>query len=59
MDRKLCRENEKEDFFLSVFSWVRRKENIWWGPGVFSSSPLKCFLSKMKTKLSGDEFFLD
>ena len=52
-------EKMRRKIFFSVFSWVRRKENIWWNPDVFSSGPPKCFLPKMETKLSGDEFFLD
>ena len=30
--------------FLSVFGWVRRKENKWWGPNVFSPGPPKSSL---------------
>ena len=40
--------------FLSVFGWVGRKENKWWGPNDFSSDPPKNFLSKMKRKLKGE-----
>ena len=27
--------------FWSVFGWVGREENKWWGPSVFSSGPQK------------------
>ena len=37
--------------FLSVFGWMGRKENKWWGLGVFSPGPPKSFLSKMERKL--------
>ena len=43
-----------------MFGWIRRKENKWWGLGVFiSPSPPKCFLPKIEKKLIGNEFFLD
>ena len=48
----------EEKLFWSVFDWVGRKKNKWWGLSVFSSSQPKCFLPKMRKKLSGDEFFL-
>ena len=37
--------------FLTVFDWVGRKDNKWWGQGVFSPGPPKSFLSKMERKL--------
>ena len=40
--------------FLSVFGWVRRKENKWWGSSVFSLGPPKSFLSKIERKLMGE-----
>ena len=52
-------EKMKGKLFWHVFGWIGRKENKWWGPGVFSLGPPKCFLSKMERKLSKDEFFLD
>ena len=46
--------------FSSVFNWVRRKENNWWGPCVFSPEPTNMFTPQNgQRKLSGDEFFLD
>ena len=39
--------------FLSVFGWVGRKENKWWGLGIFSPDPPKSFLHKMEKKLDG------
>ena len=40
--------------FLSVFGWVGRKENKWWGSGIFFSGPPKSFLPKMERKLKGE-----
>ena len=37
--------------FWNVFGLVGRKENKWWGPGVFSQDPPKSFISKMERKL--------
>ena len=37
--------------FLSVFGWVERKKNKWWGLGVFFLGPPKSFLPKMEKKL--------
>ena len=37
--------------FLSMFGLVGRKENKWWGLGVFSLDPSKIFLSKIERKL--------
>ena len=37
--------------FLSMFGLVGRKENKWWGLGVFSLNPSKIFLSKIERKL--------
>ena len=45
--------------FWSVFGWVRRKENKWWGPNVFFLGLPKYFIPKIERKLSGDAFFLD
>ena len=42
-----------------MFGWVRRKKNKLWGLNAFSPYPPICFLSKMKRKLSKNEFFLD
>ena len=39
---------------LSVFGWIERKENKWWGPGVFSLGPPKNFLPKIERKLKGE-----
>ena len=51
---------KKKKNFWSVFGWVERKENKWWGLGVFISlGPPKCFLSKIERKLIGNRFFLD
>ena len=37
--------------FFSVFGWVGRKENKWWGPGVFFlSQPKSSPQNKEKTK---------
>ena len=41
-------------FFLSVFGWVGRKENKWWGSCIFSPGPPKSFLSKIERKLKGE-----
>ena len=54
VDRKLWRENGKENFFWSVIGWVERKENKCWGLGVFSPGPPKSFLPKMKRKMKGE-----
>ena len=54
MGGKFWRENGKENFFWSVFGWVRRKENKWWGPSVFFPDPPKSFLPKMERKLKGE-----
>ena len=43
---KNFREKMGRKTFLTVFGWVGRKENKWWGPGVFSPGPPKIFLSK-------------
>ena len=40
--------------FLSMFGWVRRKENKLWSPGIFSPSPPKYFIPKIKRKLKGE-----
>ena len=40
--------------FLSVFGWVERKKNKWWGLGVFSPGPLKRFLPKIERKVKGE-----
>ena len=45
--------------FWSVFGWVGRKENKWWGLDVFFPGLSKCFIPKMERKLSGDAFFLN
>ena len=45
--------------FWSVFGWVGKKENKWWGPTVFFLGLPKCFIPKMEKKLSGDAFFLN
>ena len=34
-------ENMGRKTFLSVFGWVERKENKWWGACVFSLDPPK------------------
>ena len=50
----------EEKLFWSVFGWVEKKENKWWGLGVFIfPDPPKCFLPKIERKLIGNEFFLD
>ena len=41
-------------FFWSVFGWVGRKENKWWGLVVFSPDPPKSFLPKIERKLKGE-----
>ena len=41
----------RRKIFWSVFSWMGRKENKWWGLGVFSLGPPKIFLPKMERKL--------
>ena len=51
MDGKLWRKNRRKKIW-SVFGWMERKENKWWGLGVISLSPPKSFLSKMKRKLN-------
>jgi len=40
--------------FLSVFDWMEKKENKWWGLGVFFSNPSKSFLLKIERKLKGE-----
>ena len=59
IDRKLWRENGKNNFFgVCLVGWRERKING--GAQVFFSlGPPKCFLPKMERKLSEDEFFLD
>ena len=42
-----------------MFDWIGRKENKWWDPCIFSLDPPENFISKMKRKLNGDEFFLN
>ena len=42
-----------------MFDWMEKKENKWWGQGVFSPDLSKNFLLKMERKLSGNKFFLD
>ena len=42
--------------FWSVFGWMGRKENKWWGLGVSSPGPLKSFLPKMERKLKGENW---
>ena len=37
--------------FWSVFGWVGRMKNKWWGPCIFSPGLSKSFLSKIKRKL--------
>ena len=39
--------------FLSMFGWMGRKENKWWGPCVFFLDPPKSFLLKIEKKLKG------
>ena len=39
--------------FWNVFGWVERKENKWWGSGVFSPDQPKSFLPKLERKLKG------
>ena len=39
--------------FWSVFGWVQRKENKWWGSSVFFPDPPKSFLPKLEKKLKG------
>ena len=56
VNRKLWK---KKKTFFSVFDWIGRKENKWWDPCIFSLDLPKTFLSKMKRKLNGDEFFLN
>ena len=51
MDGKLEKENGRENFFRVCLVGLGRKENKWWGLGVFSPSPSKSFLPKMKRKL--------
>ena len=56
VDGKLWKENGKKFFFFwSMFGWVRRMKNKWWGPSVFFLDLLKCFFPKMKRKLSGSK----
>ena len=38
----------------SVFGWVGRKENKWWGLGIFFPNLPKSFLSKIERKLKGE-----
>ena len=38
-------------FFWSVFGWMRRMKNKWWGLCIFSSDLPKSFLFKIKRKL--------
>ena len=40
--------------FRNVFGWVERKENEWWGSGVFSPDQPKSFLLKLKRILKGE-----
>ena len=54
---KTLKRKWERKLFWSVFGWVGRKENKWWGPGVFSLSLPKCFLPKIKRKLSRNAFF--
>ena len=49
---KNFRAKMKMKIFWSVFGWVRRKENKWWSPSVFSLDLPKSFLPKMKRKLN-------
>ena len=44
----------RKTFFWSVFGWVEREENKWWGPSVFSTDIPKGFLPKMEKKLKGE-----
>ena len=48
MERKMGRKT-----FLSMFGWMRMKENKLWGSSIFSPCPPKCFLPKMERKLKG------
>ena len=50
-------EKMRKKTFLECIWLVGRKENKWWGPGVFSLSQPKCFLPKIKRKLSRNAFF--
>ena len=38
----------RKTFFLSVFSWMERKENKLWGSGIFFLDPPKYFLQKWR-----------
>ena len=40
--------------FLECVWMSGEKGNKWWGLGIFSPGPPKCFLSKMERKLSED-----
>ena len=37
--------------FWSIFGWMGRNENKWWGPGVFFPGLPKSFLPKIEKKL--------
>ena len=50
------REKMGRKTFLSVFGWMGRKKNKWWGLGVFSLDPPKSFLSKIKRKLKEENW---
>ena len=48
---KNFREKMRRKTFLNVFGQAGRKENNWWGLGIFSLNTQKSFLSKMERKL--------
>ena len=47
-------EKWEKNLFWSVFGWVERKENKWWGLDIFFLDQPKNFLSKMEKKLKGE-----
>ena len=53
MDKKLWRENGKENFLECV--WLSEEEgNKWWGSSVFFPDPPKSFLPKLEKNLKGE-----
>ena len=47
-------EKWEKNLFWSVFGWVGKKENKWWGLDIFFLDQPKNFLSKMEKKLKGE-----